>query len=705
MHRSYCAVSRLAYMTLLLSLVAAPGWGGANLTIDRDDRAHKQPHESIEGPAEGIRGYGKGEVRNDLPSALKGAPAEPTAADLDDSRTDLLVHTKIPGTPMAGSVSAFTISPNGALAVFIADKDTLGRFELYSVPVNGSAAPTRISSGIPLGAGDTGVSAFEISPDSTRVVFLADARLGGKVDDIYSVPIDGSTAPVQLNAAGAAPVVGLGITADSATAIFLGKDTSFNSGRVELYRAPIATALQAVQLSDAGLGNPQGNVVSAESSPNSSRIIYAADGSVDGVFQWYSVLVSATGPGTDVQISAAISSVGLMRIIPDSSRVVYTSDDNISGKREVFSKPIAGGTRVQLNPTMAGTGARRIDISPDGAWVGYLADQNTAGVVEVYRAAISSSGSGMRLSMPMTGSQFADTLNISPDSSTILYEADQTTPGTHELFGAPIGGGAGPFLLHGLTAPADVGFFGEVGTPIIGSRAVYPVFGSRIDLFSVPYNGSASFTQINTPPGTGDALFNVYIPGPKSRLMAYGLGPQAGTVTDEIRVAAVRGNLATTQINVTAAAGARGVLGYELTSDERYGIYLQDRDTIGKPELYSREFDSDGDGAGNAVDNCPFVANPAQDSVIFPLTVQAVNTTTFTWNQPFDVRFVRGPLTAVSALTIDASGTLFDVPNFTDDAIPPAGGGFFYLFATDCPGRSYQTDPGAEPNRDLAGLP
>ena len=35
--------------------------------------------------------------------------------------------------------------------------------------------------------------------------------------------------------------------------------------------------------------------------------------------------------------------------------------------------------------------------------------------------------------------------------------------------------------------------------------------------------------------------------------------------------------------------------GYEITSDEHYGVYLQDQDTDGKPELYSVELDSDAD--------------------------------------------------------------------------------------------------------------
>ena len=38
-------------------------------------------------------------------------------------------------------------------------------------------------------------------------------------------------------------------------------------------------------------------------------------------------------------------------------------------------------------------------------------------------------------------------------------------------------------ILHDLTAPDRVGFFLNLGTPVIGNRAVYPVIASTVDLF------------------------------------------------------------------------------------------------------------------------------------------------------------------------------------------------------------------------------
>src|SRR5262249_54019891 len=153
----------------------------------------------------------------------------------------------------------------------------------------------------------------------------------------------------------------------------------------------------------------------------------------------------------------------------------------------------------------------------------------------------------------------------------------------------------------------------------IGKRAVYPVFGASVNLFSVPFDGSAPFVQINAQLAAGDQLQNAFLPTGASHLMAYGAGPSSGSVTRKVMSAPIRANLPVEQVNVTAT-GTSGVLGYEISSDEKYAVYLQDQDTSGKPELYGRELDTDADTVANAADNCPFIANPGQGTVVFPAT-------------------------------------------------------------------------------------
>jgi hypothetical protein len=296
-------------------------------------------------------------------------------------------------------------------------------------------------------------------------------------------------------------------------------------------------------------------------------------------------------------------------------------------------------------------------------------------------------------------------LTISPDSTTVVYTADENLPGTVELLAVPIDGSASPSTLHGLNPPENVGFFSGVGTPILGRRVVYPVLGAAIEVFSVPFGGSEPFSPINDPLESDETLFNAFLPSAASRLVAIGIGSAAAGTASRLYAAPVRNDLALEQVNATAAGGAVGLVMYEIDAGETRIVYLQDETTLGKPELFSRPLDSDGDGILNPQDNCPFVANPGQAAVLFPQTVRAESRDRFGWGTATELRWARGPLGSVMNYTTDATGTLADAATFADPETPAEGSGFYYLFAPDCPGRSYQTAPGAEPARDAGALP
>lgn len=671
----------VAFTTVLAAAVAVPASGRGG---------------EVQG-LNGVRSYGPGAVRQDRPAVPDAVRAGPT----ESSRA--AAGVKISGASMAGAVSVFALTPDGGTAVYIADQDTLGLFELYSVPVDGSAAPIKISGGLGFGAGDTGVALFRLDLGGTQAVFLADPNLGGGMNDLYSVPIDGSLAPVRLNSAAQAPVIAVGIAPDGTTVAFFGADTAFGGAAIEVYRATVGSVASGVQLSDAS-ASVAGNVVSADFSANSATLVYAADATNVGVFQWHSVLFSATGPGSDVVLSNALASVSLGKISPDSATLVYAADENVLGVAELFSVPLGGGTTIQLNPVMAGFGVSSLRINGDGTRVAYLADQLTAGVVEVFGAELGVAASGVRLNAPLSATQSVDVVTIGPDGSTVLYEADENVAGTFDLLSAPIDASSASSTLDAMTPPNSAGFFAGLGTPVIGGRVVYPVIGAAVDVYSVPFDGSLTAIRVNGMLAAGDTISGAFLPAAATRLMAYGVGASGG-VTEELHAAAIRGDLAPEQVNISAAAGSLGVLGYEISSTEVHAVYLQDQDTPGKAELYSAELDSDQDTVGNATDNCPFVDNIAQTGVPFGQTVRAADTSTFAWNDAVDVRYVRGPLASVATLLTDASGTLTETSSFTDVEVPVAGAGFFYLFAVDCDGRSYQTALGAEPGRDLAGLP
>src|SRR4029453_8089850 len=103
-------------------------------------------------------------------------------------------------TSGVGAVHEAAISPDGGRAVYIAEQDTLGVSELYSVPLDGSAGPVKLSGPT---QGDGRFLGFSISSDGLRVVYTNDEE-EDSVYGLYSAPIAGGAA-VQLMPGTAGP--------------------------------------------------------------------------------------------------------------------------------------------------------------------------------------------------------------------------------------------------------------------------------------------------------------------------------------------------------------------------------------------------------------------------------------------------------------------------------------------------------------------
>ncbi|NOT32143.1 MAG: hypothetical protein HOP15_16975, partial [Planctomycetes bacterium] len=125
--------------------------------------------------------------------ALRAGQAELFRAPADGSAPP--VRMDPPPHRTFGSVSTLEFTPDGRHVVYTSDKARRGRFELYVVPLDGSAAAVQLSS-IAAPGGD--VLDFEVGLDSAHIVYRADQDLDD-LPELYGVPLDGSSAPVKLN--------------------------------------------------------------------------------------------------------------------------------------------------------------------------------------------------------------------------------------------------------------------------------------------------------------------------------------------------------------------------------------------------------------------------------------------------------------------------------------------------------------------------
>jgi len=352
-------------------------------------------------------------------------------------------NVKISGVmPPFGDVNSFRISPDGRYAVYLADQDTDGVFELYRVLLGGGS-PVRLNPLLPFGRN---VTSFRISPDSSRVVYQVDQQTAAV--ELYSVPIAGpAAAGIKLNGALAAlrNVITFQISPDSSRVIYYADQET--ASIFELYSVSLggpATAGIKLNVEVGALGNVEGLF---QISPDSRRVVYQAhqQNVVINDFELYSVPLK--GPAAaGILLNGALVALSDFRISPDSSRVVYQVDQQTPTVLELYSVPIQGpvAAGIKLNGTLVpGGNVVGFNISPDSSRVVYTADQETDNHFEIYSVSLAGpAAAGIKLNGALAALGNVGNFQISPDSSRVVYRANQQTATALELYSVPLGGPA-----------------------------------------------------------------------------------------------------------------------------------------------------------------------------------------------------------------------------------------------------------------------
>jgi Tol biopolymer transport system component len=433
---------------------------------------------------------------------------------------------------LGGNVDpAFQFSPDSSRVLYVADQDTDSVFELYVAPSAGGSAQKR--SGPLVNGGDVVAASARFSPDSSRVAYVADQD-ADEVLELYSVASSGGA---TLKLSGPLPVSG---DVDASSPVF-----SPNSSRI-IYRADQQTdqvfELYSVPATGGATTKLNGTLVNGGDidggglrySPDGSHVLYIADQETDEVFELYSI--PATG-GASQKLSGPLVlggnvASGSAQYNASGSRVLYVADQSDDAVDELYSVAATGGPPLKLNGTLvtggnvSTTGNR---FSPDGNRIVYRADEDHDEVFELYSVA-SAGGTPVKLngSLVSAGNVAADSARVSPDSTHVLYLADQVTDNKFELYNVPIAGGT-PVKLNGLL-PSTGDVTSAEFTPD-GSRVIYLAnedAANVFELYSVPSSGGTP-TKLSGPLVTGGDVTDFEI-SPNGQRVVY----RADAATDKV---------------------------------------------------------------------------------------------------------------------------------------------------------------------------
>ena len=478
---------------------------------------------------------------------------------------------KLSGTLPAGSigVTSLKVSPDGNWVAFVTAASATLSQQLWLVANDGTAATPAAVSG-PLAGISSIIQDFQWSANSLRIVFRAGRNVPGQIE-VYSKPLSGAAVNLSTLPDATRAATAMQISGDSSRVVFVADRDVDNVN--ELYSVPI-TGGSVSKLSGATIAtaNLDSNFLI---SANSSRVLFVADRDTNNVFELYGN--SLDGSAGLIKLSAAlIDSTGVVafRVTPDGSRVVYRASVDTLGVSEIYSaSATAVGPSIKLSGALVAGGftSSRLDLTPDGQRVVFLANKDSATLQELYSAPINAANAAVKISDPAAAGFTAFSFALCPNSACVVYLAAPTL-GISKLVSTTT---TAPVIAH-LSAPVGLVSTGGFGT--VTSAASYRAFGINIT--------------------------------PDSRRLLW-----ADTRNDSTRFewfsAAIGGAASSAPVAISGSLVAGGnVLGtITVSADSTTVAFAADKDTDGVTELYAVA--PDGGGAILDIDG---------DGVVLPTT-------------------------------------------------------------------------------------
>ncbi len=494
----------------------------------------------------------------------------------------------------AGDVYQARFSADEKYIVYRADQNDDEVHELYSVPVTGGSS-VRLNKDLPDGVD---IFSFGITSDNQRVIYMA-AQNDADVTELFSVPINGpSSAGVRLNIT---PVQFGNV--NSAYVIenyVVYKGDLERDGYDELYRVPITGPASASEKLHAPFQG-SGSVYRFTISPDRKNVVYSAYKPPQNGLQVQLFSVPLLGPVSSTKpLTAPLpqgSYVQQIRVSPDSSTVVYQADGEVVGRQEFYSVPITGpiSAVTKLSNDLAGGESveSQFFISTDSKYVVYMARLAGHDVREIYSVPIAGPAtSSVRLTVDLAVNEnvYDSLWHVTKDGTNLVYAVYESFD-FKWLYRVPIAGTSNDnHLLLGVpdTNSSDMGTY---ATTQDGQHVIFNYrlnYDEPYEMYSTPIDGVlGAETKLNVPlPDNGFVTSWITI-SPNSQWLFY-LAKTDTSVGREIYAVPVAGPY-TESIKVNSplvAGGYVSQLDNIISPNGTYIAYLAAQDTVGMQELY-----------------------------------------------------------------------------------------------------------------------
>ncbi len=422
----------------------------------------------------------------------------------------------------------------------------------------------------------------ELSPDGHWFVFAGDRETAG-IPELFSVSTSGGE-PVKLHDPMSAgeEIFQLKISPNSQWVVYLADME--HDGVMDLYSSPIDGSSDPVRLNhDIYVLDPTNDVVSYRISPNSEKVAFMVRSESTGKRDVFSVDIEGGTPHHHNDNLGVGGEVVDFEISPDNLRLVYTLKVDATSPVDLYSTLLSGGlwtNLTEVEDTYAGVD--EFEIAPNSRRVVYSAFQEDHDDLELYSVPISVTAS-LKISPEFPDESEVAEFSITPNSLAVVYLADQETADKNELYIVSITGGGAWLKLSGALIPSG-NVQSDFRITSDSNRIVYRA-DSDIDgvyeLYKVDWNG-ANRVRLHPALPAGRMVTSFLIAPNNAGVVFRGT---VNNLNDNLYANLMNGSALTPLTDIPAGRLLKP--SFDITPDSLHVAFVCDLETAGRDELFS----------------------------------------------------------------------------------------------------------------------